>query len=186
MDCGHDLRIVEGRDSFIDRSDRFEKGATSASRDADTGPSEARVSKEPRLQELKADGLAKLLTKRKATFDKEAVDVAFQDYLKIRSIRRADGFDMITYFLESDRAHARLGEYNMTVPDNVLACKLLYPSKINAKERLTVVSTTKKLEYSMMKSSIKQILNVTASALSCWTGPPKKSALVASDGSTKR
>ena len=169
------------------RSDGFEKGATRTSRDVDIGYQKREVAKELSLQELHAeDGLAKRPTKLKDTFDKEAVDVSFQDYVKFESIRRSDDVDMSTYNLELDRAHARLGKHSMTVPDSVLACKLLYSSIIDAKERTMVLATTQKLEYKIMKSSLKRISKDTVSAPSCSTGPLKEEPVfVASDESAK-
>ena len=145
------------------------------------------VAKELSLQELKAeDGLAKLLTKLKGTFDKKAVDVAFQVYVKFESIRRSDDVDTSTCFLEIDRAHARLQKHNMTVPDSVLPCKLLYSSNIDAKEQMMVLATTQKREYNIMKSSLKRIFNETVSAPSCSTRPLKEEPVfVASDESAK-
>ena len=153
------------------------------------------VAKELSLQELNAeDGLAKLLTKLKYTFDKKAVNVAFQDFtcnatsirVKFESMRRADDVDMSTYILEFDRAHARLRKHSMLVPDSVLACKILYSSNIDAEERMMVLATIQKLEYNIMKSALKRILNDTVGAPSCSTGPLKEDSVFdASDKSAK-
>ena len=112
--------------------------------------------------------------------------MAFRDYVKIESIRRADCVDMSTYILEFDRAHARLGKHSMTVRDSVLACKSLYSSNIDAKERMMALATTQQLGYKIMKSSLKLIINDMVSAPSRSTGPLKeKPVFVASDESAK-
>ena len=60
------------------------------------GHQKREVAKELSLQKLNADGLLELLINLKDTFDDEAVDVAFQYYVKLESLQRADVVDKIT------------------------------------------------------------------------------------------
>ena len=116
------------------------------------------VAKELKLEELnQRDGLEKLLTKLKTVFDKEATDVAYDDYIQFETMKRDDCTNMSSYIVNFDRAHAKLAKHNMVISDTVLACKLLHSANIDRKEKMMVLATTPNLDFLTMKASLKRI-----------------------------
>ena len=109
------------------------------------------------IDELKADtGLQTLLAKLEKAFAKEGADQAFEAYERFESLTRGSK-SVVQHIVDFESAYSRIQKHKMTLPDSVLACKLLHSTGLDVKEKQLVLAATPKLEFTAMKSALKRI-----------------------------
>ena len=117
------------------------------------------IAKETPLAELKSvDGMKILLEKFKKAFQREEIDIAFDDYVKFEQHKRDYNTSVAEHLINFDTIlYAKLLQHKMVVPDAILACKLLYSTGLDERDRKMVLAATPKLEFESMKSSLRRI-----------------------------
>jgi len=104
----------------------------------------------------KDTGMASLLTALDAVFMKEAKDSAYEAYSNFDSFRRS-GISISDYVFEFEHRYNKCRKHNMTLPDAVLAFKLLDNAGLNVKERQLALTATSDLTFASMKGSLRRI-----------------------------
>ena len=108
-------------------------------------------------------GLTQLLTKLETVFAKDTVDLAFESYCAFENLQRLENQTVAEYIQNFERCYNRVEQNKMKLPIDVLACKLLNGAKLDEKERQMVLATSSKLEFELMKSSLKRIFSMSVS-----------------------
>ena len=84
------------------------------------------VAMEVSIDEPNADtGLPTLLAKLEKAFAKEGADQAFEAYERFESLTRGSK-SVVQHIVDFESAYSRIQKHKMTLPDSVLACKLLH------------------------------------------------------------
>ena len=90
------------------------------------------------LNELSAnDGMTKLLDLLKTSFGKGLVDELFADYEHFEKMSRS-AKAMAEFIADFEQAYARLKKHSLVLPDEILACKLLYRAGLDERDRQLV------------------------------------------------
>ena len=116
------------------------------------------IAKEIPLSELNADdGVEKLLDKLRPLFGKNEVDSTFEVFISFQELERKTDQSVHDYILAFETVSQKLKNVGIDLPTSVLACKMLYSARFTPNERQMVLAATSKLEYELMKSSMKRI-----------------------------
>ena len=99
-------------------------------------------------------GMATLVGKFDKRFLKEAKDCAYEAYKNFDSFRKSDEMIMTDYIIEFEQRRKR---YEMTLPDAVLAFKLLDNASLTVKERKLVLIASADLIFASTKSALSRI-----------------------------
>uniref|UniRef100_A0AAV2KYC4 Integrase catalytic domain-containing protein n=1 Tax=Knipowitschia caucasica TaxID=637954 RepID=A0AAV2KYC4_KNICA len=83
----------------------------------------------------KDDGMETLLAKLDAVFLIEEKDRAYEAYSHFDSITKGSALSMADYIIDFEQRYNRMKKYNMTLPDAVLAFKLLDTACLEEKSR---------------------------------------------------
>ena len=118
------------------------------------------VAMEISLAELNdTDGMEKLMDKLQSVFDVHGIDKAFSEYAMFESFQRNTTMSIREYVIQFDRNYQRIKQSKMVLPDNVLACKLLYSANLDIKERQMVFASTTTFAMESMKSTLIRIFS---------------------------
>ena len=110
------------------------------------------------VTELKADDrLDKVMAKLKEVFDADSLDKAFEEYFAFESVKRTASMSINEYIIEFESRYPRIVKHKMTLPEGVLACKLLYGAGLRAQERRIVLTATNQLDLVSMKSTLRRV-----------------------------
>ena len=116
------------------------------------------------VNELDCDnGVDNLLKKLDECFKREEVDCAYEAYFLFEKFKRSQDMSVSAYILEFERLYNKAKQYNMTLPDAVLAFKLLDSAALENKDRQMVLSACQELNFERMRSSLKRIFGDTRS-----------------------
>ena len=108
-------------------------------------------------EEIKAeDGLQKVLAKLEASFGKETNDKVYEAYEQFEKVNRKN-LVMSEYIMLFERCYSDLEKNGIKLPDVVLACKLVHAANLDVKERHLVLAGVQKLEYRLVKSTLRRI-----------------------------
>ena len=113
--------------------------------------------------QLKADeldrdnGLDVLVKKLDECYKRDDTDYAYEAYSTFEKFTRVEGMSISAYILEFEKLNDRAKNYNMVLPDAVLAYKLLENASFDEKERQMVLSACTELKYEKVKSSMRRI-----------------------------
>lgn len=111
----------------------------------------------------KDDGMETLLAKLDAVFLREEKDRAYEAYSHFDSISKDNAMSMTDYIIDFEQRYNRMKNYNMTLPDAVLAFKLLDTACIEEKSRQLALTACTDLTFASMKSALKRIFGGKAS-----------------------
>ena len=100
------------------------------------------------------DGVDILIKQLDAVFKKEAIDEAYSPF---ESYKRKPEETVSDYIIEFEHRYSKAKKFEMTLPDSVLAYKLLEGAWLSQKERKLVLTAVNKLEFSAIKSALKRI-----------------------------
>uniref|UniRef100_A0AAV2MI21 CCHC-type domain-containing protein n=1 Tax=Knipowitschia caucasica TaxID=637954 RepID=A0AAV2MI21_KNICA len=105
----------------------------------------------------KDDGMESLLAKLDAVFLREEKDRAYEAYSHFDSITKGSALSMADYIIDFEQRYNRMKKYNMTLPDAVLAFKLLDTECLEEKSRQLALTACTELTFASMKSALKRI-----------------------------
>ncbi|XP_039900576.1 uncharacterized protein LOC120741662 [Simochromis diagramma] len=105
----------------------------------------------------KDDGMEILLAKLDAVFQREEKDRAYEAYSCFDSIAKNHSVSMADYIIDFEQRYNRMKKYNMTLPDAVLAFKLLDTACLDEKSRQLALTACTDLTFASMKSALKRI-----------------------------
>ena len=109
------------------------------------------------LQSLDSeDGMETLLRKMDEKFKRDDIDCAFEYYQKFESFRRGNK-SMSDFILEFEKLNERLISKGLTLPDNILGCKLLEVAELQPTQKQMVLSAVTKLDFDDMDRALKRI-----------------------------
>lgn len=103
------------------------------------------------------DGMAVLLAKLDGVFLKEEKDRAYETYSHFDGIKKDSSISMTDYIIDFEQRYNRMKRYNMTLPDAVLAFKLLDTACLDEKNRQLALTACTELTFSSMKPGLKRI-----------------------------
>ena len=116
------------------------------------------------IDELKVnDGLKKLLDKLKTVFGKETVVELFADYERFEILTRNDK-SMTEYISEFEKANTRLKHHSIDIPDQLLACKLLFCARLDERDKKLMLTATPDLKYDSINTNLKRVFASTPSS----------------------
>lgn len=101
-------------------------------------------------------GMATLMAKLDGMFLKEEKDRAYEAYSYFDSITKNNSVSMEDYIIDFEQRYNRMKKY-MTLPDAVLAFKLLDTACLDDKSRQLALTASTELTFSCMKSALKRI-----------------------------
>lgn len=103
------------------------------------------------------NGMDKLLEKLDGVFQLEEKDWAYEAYTQFDRLTKDGSVSMADYIIDYEQRYNRIKKYNMTLPDAVLAFKLLDPACPDEKNRQLALTACRDLKFSSMKSALKRI-----------------------------
>ena len=122
--------------------------------------------------ELNTDtGMNTLLSKLDKVFQSETIDEACNIYSCFINFSRHDDTDMNNYIIEYEHLYRRMEDFDMKLPDALLAFKLLDGANITEDDRKLALGLGKEMKFNDMKLTLKRLFNKT----SCTTVAPIKS-----------
>ena len=116
------------------------------------------VAMELPITELNATGGLKTLTdKLQSIFDVHGRDKSFNDYCAFESYHRKENQSMSDYVIVFERNYQRISSSDLKLPENILACKILFSARLDVKERQVVLLSTETFDLAKMKSTLLRI-----------------------------
>ena len=100
-----------------------------------------------------------LIDKLDSIFQSETIDEAYSTYSKFINFSRKENIEMSDYIIEYEHLYKRMRDFEMILPDAVLAFKLLDGANISDEERKLALTLGKDLKYDDMKSALKRLFN---------------------------
>lgn len=110
------------------------------------------------------DGMTKLFAQLDKVFLRDDKDRAYEAYKDFDTFHRADNMSMSDYILEFDKRYNKSKRYEMTLPEAVLAFKLLDNAVLSPQEKQLALTASSNLKYTAMKSALQRIFGETACA----------------------
>lgn len=105
----------------------------------------------------KDEGMETLLAKLDAVFLREEKDRAYEAYSHFDSISKDSAVSMADYIIDFEQRYNRMKKYNMTLPDALLAFKLLDTACLEEKSGQLAFTACTDLTFASMKSALKRI-----------------------------
>ena len=107
------------------------------------------------------DGMAELMTSLDSIFKGDKIDIAYSAYSNFDGYKR-ESENIVDYIIEFERRHHLCKKHDMTLPDAVLAFKLLDGAGLDKKEKqLVLTAVAAELTFANMKSALKRIFGET-------------------------
>ena len=103
------------------------------------------------------DGMKKLLKTLDKLYLKETIDSTYEEYKSFDTFRKQEDMSMSEYIMEFDRRYERNKRYEMSLPDAVLAFKLMDNANLTKQEKQLALTACSELKYDNMKSALKRI-----------------------------
>ena len=126
------------------------------------------ASNELSVLELKSsDGYKLLMEKLDRVFLQDINWKCFNSYLAFENYRRGPETPIDEYLSEFDRRYHKLKECDVTLPDAIIACRLLKSCSLSDVHFQLALSTTKNMTFDDMRSTLKKLFtNIGARAIS--------------------
>ena len=109
----------------------------------------------------KDNGMDTLLAKLDGVFQLEEKDRAYEAYSQFDRMKKDDSVSMADYIIDFEQRYNRIKKYDMTLPDAVLAFKLLDTACLDEKNRQLALTACPDLKFSSMKAALKRIFGGT-------------------------
>ena len=117
-----------------------------------------KASSEISVDDMKSDnGLTILLEKLDRVYLQDANWKCFNTYLSFESYRRPEKCSIDEYLSEFDLRHYKLKECGVTLPDAVIACRLLKSCGLSDMHFQLALSTTAKMTFENMRATLKKL-----------------------------
>lgn len=118
----------------------------------------------------KETGMETLIASLDKVFKRDDKDKAYEAYKNFDSYHKPDEMSMSDYIMEFDKRYNKAKKYEMTLPDAVLAFKLLDNAGLSTKDKQLALTASSDLKYAAMKSALQRIFGESPSA--CATDTP--------------
>ena len=105
----------------------------------------------------KEAGVTLLIEKLDAVFLKEAKDLAYEAYTHFDIYRKSEECKMADYIYEYEIRYGKCKKHDMTLPDAILAFKLLDNANLSSKDKRLAMTACSELTFASMKSALKRI-----------------------------
>ena len=124
------------------------------------------ASSELSVEELKSDsGFKKLIEKLDRVFLQDPNWKCFHAYLALESYRRPNDCSIDEYLSEFDRRYHKLKECKVSLPDAVVACRLLKSCNLSEMHFQLALSTTTNMTLDDMRATLKKLFAETSSSI---------------------
>ena len=107
----------------------------------------------------KDDELKILLEKLDVSFQADKTDDAYKTHVDFNSYMKSPHISMNGYIIEFEHRYFKTVQYDMKLPDIVLAFKLLDGARLTDDQRQLVLTLGNDLKFSSMKSALKRIFS---------------------------
>ena len=115
---------------------------------------------------LNADnGVKFLVTELDKLFEKDKVDQTYSAYTDFDKYRRESTMDMSEFIINFEQKYNICKKYEMTLPDTVLAFKLLDNAGLSQTDRQLALTACSDLKFDTMKSALNRIFATKSSLL---------------------
>lgn len=129
-----------------------------------------KASSELSVDELNTDdGMKNLVKKLDRVFLQDANWKCFNTYLAFENYRRPKDSSIDAYLSEFDLRHYKLKECGVTLPDAVVACRLLKSCGLSDMHFQLALSTTAKMTFEHMRCTLKKLFSENKHLLSSET-----------------
>ena len=115
-------------------------------------------------------GVDNIVKKLDRVFKQDENLRCFNNYLAFENYRRDKSENIDQYLSEFDRRHYKLRECGATLPDAVVACRLLKSCNLSDMHFQLALSTTPKMTFEDMRCTLKRLLSEGGSTLSSACG----------------
>ena len=105
------------------------------------------------------DGMKKLYEKLDTLFLEDVNQFAFQAYKTFENYQRPPGTSLEDFLIEFDRHVAKLKDFNILLPEPVLAFRALKSSNITSDNEKLVKATVRELTLSSMSEQLQKIMH---------------------------
>ena len=110
--------------------------------------------------ELNTDkGMELLISKPDSIFQGDAIVEAYDTCSKFINYSRQENSDINDFIIEFEHLYKKMRNFEMKLPDQVFAFKLLDGASINDEERKLALALGKDMKFEDMKSALKRIFN---------------------------
>ena len=117
------------------------------------------VATEIDIEVLNSDnGIDELFKVLDNSFRQETVDSSFAMYMEFESFQRGS-LSVLDFILEFERRYKKLTRLKMALPEEILGCKLLAGSGLDAKEKQKILTSVKTLKFEEVKVSMRRIFS---------------------------
>ena len=111
-----------------------------------------------KAEDLNSDeGMKALIQTLDKLFLQETIDSAYDAYKNFDGFRKPGDMHINDYIVEFDQRYQKSVKHKMTLPDAVLAFKLLDNANLSNHERQLALTACTDLSYDKMKSAMKRI-----------------------------
>ena len=114
-------------------------------------------------------GVTFLITELDKLFEKDKVDETYSAYTAFDKYKRESTKDMSDYIINFEQRYNKCRKYEMTLPDTVLAFKLLDNAGLSQSDRQLALTACSDLKFDTMKAALNQIFATKASLLESCT-----------------
>ena len=124
---------------------------------------------ELQIDELENDqGLKRLLSKLDRIFMQDENWKCFNAYLDFENLRKSSDQSVDEFLSEFDLKHYRLKECGVTLPDAIIACRLIKSCNLSEVHFKLCLSTVPKMTFEDMRRTLKKIFSDTKTVDSSW------------------
>lgn len=118
------------------------------------------IAREVDINEIgSATGLEQIVAKLNEHFQKDKVQRSYLELEKFEKFRRSSGMKMNDYITEFERLNNRIKDHEMTLPDGVVAYKLLHHANLNENEINLIKVTMSQLSYKEVKDKMTKMFS---------------------------
>ena len=111
------------------------------------------------------DGVKFLVTELDKLFEKDKVDQTYSAYTDFDKCRRESTMDMSEFIINFEQKYNKCKKYAMTLPETVLAFKLLDNAGLSQTDRQLALTACSDLKFDTMKSALNRIFATKSSLL---------------------
>ncbi|VDI61048.1 Hypothetical predicted protein [Mytilus galloprovincialis] len=111
----------------------------------------------PAADLAKEDGMAKLITQLDKAFLRDDKDKAYEAYKNFDTFVKTENLSMSDYIIEFDKRYSKSKKYDMTLPEAVLAFKLLDNAGLSSRDKQLALTASSDVKYTSMKSALQRI-----------------------------
>lgn len=112
----------------------------------------------------KETGMTTLLERLDKVFLRDDKDKAYEAYKSFDPFQRQENMSMTDYIVEFDKRYNKSKKYEMSLPEAVLAFKILDNAGLTSKDRQLALTASSDIKYGPMKSALQRIFGESGTA----------------------